>query len=98
MDTAATNFLQFLVDGSWWLLQDLAVLQDTFPQHPVFRQKVFKHAKWADFKAQVVDLHNNADAFARQVLTSFSLREMCPPFCLGIALANMMQISLKERS
>ena len=66
-DVSAKNFLEFLVESSWWVLQDLAVMQDTWATHDLYKHKVFKHRLWPEFKAKVVELHNSPDIGIEEV-------------------------------
>ena len=41
-DKAAVDFVEFMKQGAYWLIQHVAVMQDKFPDHPVFHHKTFK--------------------------------------------------------
>lgn len=69
VDQAAANYLYFLQEGRKIILQDAAILQDTFPNHKLFKLPCFKspptgsqgtelQQKWAEFKLQVIAAHN----------------------------------------
>ena len=69
VDLAAVNYLHFLKEGRRIILQDAALLQDTFPKHRIFNMPCFKsppagspgtelQQKWAEFKQQVIAAHN----------------------------------------
>jgi len=65
-DTSATNFPSFLMEGRWWVLEDLAIEDDTnsnfFKSHPLF-----KHSDWPEYRAKIRTLHNTPPAQFHQV-------------------------------
>ena len=65
-DESATNFLRFLMEGRWYVLEDLAIEDNTdakfYKQHPVF-----KHPRWPEYRARVRTLHNTPPCQLHQV-------------------------------
>ncbi len=65
-DESATNFLRFLMEGRWYVLEDLAIDEDTesqfYKQHPMF-----KHPLWPQYQMRVRALHDTPPCQLQQV-------------------------------
>jgi hypothetical protein len=53
-DKAACNFINLLMWMKLVFLQDAALLQDEFPENPMFTHEVFCHPSWVTYKAAVL--------------------------------------------
>lgn len=52
-DMAAVHFLRMLIHFRTVILQDAVILQEKFPDHPIFRAAVFQDEGWAMFKERL---------------------------------------------
>lgn len=59
-DIAAENFARMLLEGREVLCQDAAMLQDKYPNHPVYGHKLFSGRDWEEWKKHVHDLIKDA--------------------------------------
>ena len=71
VDLAAQNYLEFLAEGRRVILEDTALLQDSYPAHRLFNLPCFKlpsdgssgtplQQKWAAYKAEVTAAHSRS--------------------------------------
>ena len=91
---AAQTFLRLLIYLREVLLQDLAILQSRFEDHPVFKHGVFKGGDWLRFKEEVLHEHSKQLRPAQEASSS---RQGAGAVSAELAKVNEKLMEMSER-